>query len=85
MSKESRKGFFVDDWAFIYLSRGVALRMMIEVCIRLVMLSLTVPKTSLNSDVSGPTLGRAFEIMAHLLGLVPDTIEHATPTVRVIG
>lgn len=82
MSKDSRNGRFVEDWALIYLSRGVALRMTIEVCIRLVMLSLTVPKISLISDISDPWLEGMLETMAALLGLIPDTIEHATHTIR---
>lgn len=56
--------------------------MIIEVCIKLVILSLTVPKISLNSEVSNPGPEEVFEVTATLLGLVPDTIEHATHTVR---
>lgn len=59
--------------------------MMIEVCIRLVMLSLTVPKISRHSVVLNPGLDGLIEATAILLGLVPDTIEQAIHTVRFVG
>ena len=69
----------------MYRSRGVALRIMMEVCIRLVILSLTVSKISLNSEVSIPWLDDAFEAGVTLLGLAPDAIEQAAYTIRRIG
>lgn len=59
--------------------------MMIEVCIRLAILYLTIPKISLDSEVSDSRPDEMFEATATLLGLVPDTIEHATHTVRFVG
>ena len=69
----------------MYRSRGVALRIMMEVCIRLLILSLTVAKISLNSEVSIPWPDDTLEATATLLGLAPDAIEQAAHTIRYIG
>ena len=59
--------------------------MMIEVCIKLVTMSLTVSKISLSSEISSPGLDEVSGVIASLLGLVPDAIEHASHTVRSGG